>query len=101
MSNSAIEHAPAFALVASAARRRRRLFPYLLIAPSVVLLVAVTIFPLFFALKNSFYFWNLQMGPEPLGLHRLRQLPDGADQLLSSWRRWSIPLSLTRVRHGA
>jgi multiple sugar transport system permease protein len=67
MSNSAIEHAPAFALVASAARRRRRLFPYLLIAPSVVLLVAVTIFPLFFALKNSFFFWNLQMGPEPLG----------------------------------
>ena len=29
--------------------------------------VAVTIFPLFFALKNSFFFWNLQMGPEPLG----------------------------------
>jgi multiple sugar transport system permease protein len=27
----------------------------------------VTIFPLFFALKNSFFFWNLQMGPEPLG----------------------------------
>ena len=62
-----IDHAPAFALGASAARRRRRLFPYLLIAPSVVLLVAVTIFPLFFALKNSFFFWNLQMGPEPLG----------------------------------
>ena len=62
-----IDRASAFALVASATRRRRRLFPYLLIAPSVVLLVAVTIFPLFFALKNSFYFWNLQMGPEPLG----------------------------------
>ena len=67
MSNSVIDHAPSFALGASAARRRGRLLPYLLIAPSVVLLVAVTIFPLFFALKNSFFFWNLQMGPETLG----------------------------------
>jgi multiple sugar transport system permease protein len=67
MSNSLIERAPALALAARATPRRRRLFPYLLIAPSVILLVAVTIFPLFFALKNSFYFWNLQMGPEPLG----------------------------------
>jgi multiple sugar transport system permease protein len=67
MSDSLIERAPPLALAAGAARRRRRLFPYLLIAPSVVLLVAVTIFPLFFALKNSFYFWNLQIGPEPLG----------------------------------
>jgi multiple sugar transport system permease protein len=39
---------------------------WLLIAPSIVMLLAVTVFPLFFALKNSFYFWNLQMGPEPL-----------------------------------
>ena len=46
---------------------RRKGFPYLLIAPSVVLLLAVTVFPLFFALKNSFYFWNLQMSPQPLG----------------------------------
>ena len=67
MSNSVIGRAPAFPLAPITARRRRRLFPYLLIAPSAVLLVAVTIFPLFFALKSSFYFWNLQMGPEPLG----------------------------------
>lgn len=40
---------------------------WLLIAPSIVMLLAVTVFPLFFALKNSFYFWNLQMGPQPLG----------------------------------
>lgn len=45
----------------------RRLFPYLLIAPSVALLLALTAFPLFFALKNSFYFWNMQMSPRPLG----------------------------------
>ncbi len=47
--------------------RRRRLFPYLLIAPSVVLLLLLIAFPLFFALKNSFYFWNMQMSPMPLG----------------------------------
>lgn len=47
--------------------RQRRLFPYLLIAPSVVLLLLLTAFPLFFALKNSFYFWNMQMSPRPLG----------------------------------
>jgi multiple sugar transport system permease protein len=40
---------------------------WLLIAPSIIMLLAVTVFPLFFALKNSFYFWNLQMGPQPLG----------------------------------
>jgi multiple sugar transport system permease protein len=45
----------------------RNVFPYLLIAPSVVILLALTAFPLFFALKNSFYFWNLQMAPQPLG----------------------------------
>lgn len=52
--------------------RRRRLFPYLLIAPSVALLLALTAFPLFFALKNSFYFWNMQMSPRPLGFIGLR-----------------------------
>ncbi len=46
---------------------KRTVFPYLLIAPSVVILLALTAFPLFFALKNSFYFWNLQMAPQPLG----------------------------------
>ncbi len=67
MSNVLIHRAPAMSAAASAARRRRKGFPYLLIAPSVVLLLAVTVFPLFFALKNSFYFWNLQMSPQPLG----------------------------------
>jgi multiple sugar transport system permease protein len=46
---------------------KRSAFPYLLIAPSVLVLLAITAFPLFFALRNSFYFWNLQMAPEPLG----------------------------------
>jgi multiple sugar transport system permease protein len=58
--------APSVTGAASAAWRHMA-FPYLLIAPSVVLLLALTVFPLFFALKNSFYFWNLQMSPQPLG----------------------------------
>jgi multiple sugar transport system permease protein len=40
--------------------------PYLLIAPSVVMLLALIAYPLLFALRSSFYFWNLQIGPEPL-----------------------------------
>jgi multiple sugar transport system permease protein len=43
------------------------LVPYLLISPSVVLLLALVAFPLLFALKNSFYFWNLQMSANPMG----------------------------------
>ena len=41
--------------------------PYLLISPSVVLLLALIAFPLLFALKSSFYFWNLQMSADPMG----------------------------------
>ncbi|WP_413991441.1 carbohydrate ABC transporter permease [Labrys okinawensis] len=51
-------------------RPRRRIpafLPYVLIAPSVILLLALIAFPLLFALKNSFYFWNLQMSPTPMG----------------------------------
>jgi len=47
----------------------RRLLPYLLLAPSVLLLLAVTAYPLVFALKSSFYFWNLQMSAIPLGFN--------------------------------
>jgi multiple sugar transport system permease protein len=52
----------------SVARRRLPSFvPYLLISPSVILLLALVAFPLLFALKNSFYFWNLQVSPIPMG----------------------------------
>ena len=56
--------------LAAPPRARRRLpdyTPWLLISPSILLLVALIAFPLLFALKNSFYFWNLQMGPSPMG----------------------------------
>jgi multiple sugar transport system permease protein len=53
--------------ISSSVLSRSNLFPYLLIAPSILLLVGLTVFPLFFALKNSFYFWNMQMSSQPLG----------------------------------
>ncbi len=48
-------------------RRLPTFVPWLLISPSIILLVALIAFPLLFALKNSFYFWNLQMSPTPMG----------------------------------
>lgn len=48
-------------------RRLPSFVPWLLISPSIILLVALIAFPLLFALKNSFYFWNLQMSPTPMG----------------------------------
>jgi multiple sugar transport system permease protein len=57
----------AMAMVTKRATRRRELFPYFLVAPSILLLFGLTAFPLFFALKNSFYFWNMQMSAQPLG----------------------------------
>lgn len=43
----------------------RRNLPYLLIAPSVIMLLVLIAYPLLFALRSSLYFWNLQIGPEP------------------------------------
>ncbi len=40
--------------------------PYLLLAPSVLILLALILYPLGFALRNSFWFWNLQTSPAPL-----------------------------------
>jgi multiple sugar transport system permease protein len=54
-------------LISRPRRRLPALLPYLLIAPSVILLLSLIAFPLLFALKNSFYFWNLQMSPTPMG----------------------------------
>jgi multiple sugar transport system permease protein len=44
----------------------RRALPYLLILPSVVALLSLIIYPMFFSLINSFYLWNLQTSPVPL-----------------------------------
>ena len=47
-------------------KKKRQMLPLLLIAPSVLLLTVLVAFPLVFSLRNSFYFWNLQMSPKPL-----------------------------------
>lgn len=44
----------------------RTLFPYLLVLPSIVVLVGLIFYPMGFSLVNSFYFWNLQTSPVPL-----------------------------------
>ena len=43
-----------------------RRLPYLLLAPSIIILLALILYPLGFALRNSFYFWSLQTSPTPL-----------------------------------
>ncbi len=44
----------------------QRRLPWLLLAPSVIVLLALILYPLGFALRNSFWFWNLQTSPVPL-----------------------------------
>lgn len=40
--------------------------PYLFLLPSFLLLVLLIIYPTFFVVSNSVYFWNLQLSPVPL-----------------------------------
>ena len=54
-----------------------RRLPYLLLAPSIIILLALILYPLGFALKNSFYLWNLQTSKVPLyysGLENYRNV---------------------------
>jgi ABC-type sugar transport system permease subunit len=39
--------------------------PYLFLLPSFLLLVLLIIYPTFFVVSNSVYFWNLQLSPVP------------------------------------
>ncbi|MCB2129557.1 MAG: sugar ABC transporter permease [Rhodobacteraceae bacterium] len=66
--------------------RLRAWLPFLLIAPSVILLLSLVLYPLLFALKNSFYFWNLQRSAEPLqfiGLANYKMVLSGPEFLPS------------------
>jgi multiple sugar transport system permease protein len=68
--------------------RLRAWLPYLLIAPSVVLLLLVIAYPLIFALKSSFYFWNLQRSADPqqfVGLANYQLVLSGPDFRPSLW----------------
>jgi multiple sugar transport system permease protein len=44
----------------------RKSLPYVLIAPSIIILLSLVLYPMGFALVNSFQFWNLQTSPTPM-----------------------------------
>jgi len=50
----------------------RRALPYLLVLPSILVLACLIIYPMAFALVNSFQLWNLQASPVPLGFVGLK-----------------------------
>lgn len=91
-------------LTAARLRRPRRmpaLLPYLLIAPSVILLVGLIAYPLLFALKNSFYFWNLQTSPVPVqfvGLANYRLVLEGPEFLPSLWNTLLLSVGGTAIQ---
>jgi multiple sugar transport system permease protein len=45
----------------------RRVLPYVLVLPSLAVLLALIVYPLLFSITNSFRLWNLQTSPQPLG----------------------------------
>lgn len=47
--------------------KRSNKLAYLLLAPSLLLLIAILIYPMGFSLSYSFQFWNLQTSPTPQG----------------------------------
>jgi multiple sugar transport system permease protein len=44
----------------------RKSLPYVLLAPSIIILLSLVLYPMGFALVNSFQFWNLQTSPTPM-----------------------------------
>jgi len=46
---------------------KRKYLPFVFLLPSLVILMLITLFPLFFSLRNSFVNWNLQLNPNPMG----------------------------------
>jgi multiple sugar transport system permease protein len=57
--------------------KRRRRLPWLLVLPSILVLLALILYPLGFSLRNAFFFWNLQTSPDPqqfIGLENFRQV---------------------------
>lgn len=80
--------------------RLKAWLPILLIAPSVILLVMLIAYPLIFALKNSFYFWNLQTSPDPVmfvGLANYRMVLQGPEFLPSLWNTIVLSVSGTAI----
>lgn len=83
--------------------RLRAWLPYLLIAPSVVLLISLIAYPLLFALKNSFYFWNLQRSADPMmfvGLANYKMVLFGPEFLPSLLNTVMLTVSGTAIEFG-
>jgi len=81
-------------------KKMRAWFPYLLIAPSFLLLVGLIAYPLVFALKNSFFFWNLQRSAEPgqfVGLANYKLVLQGPEFLPSLWNTIVLTVSGTAI----
>lgn len=84
-------------------KRLRPYLPILLIAPSVILLVGLIAYPLVFALKNSFYFWNLQTSAEPVmfvGLANYKMVLSGPEFFPSLWNTLLLTVSGTAIEFG-
>lgn len=81
--------------------RLKNYLPILLIAPSVILLIALIAYPLIFALKNSFYFWNLQTSAEPVqfvGLANYKMVLTGPEFFPSLWNTLLLTISGTAIQ---
>lgn len=84
----------------SSRNRVRTYLPVLLIAPSVILLVGLIAYPLVFALRNSFYFWNLQTSPKPVmfvGLANYELVLSGSEFFPSLWNTLLLTFSGTAI----
>ncbi len=83
--------------------RLKTYLPILLISPSIILLIVLIAYPLIFALKNSFYFWNLQTSADPVmfvGLANYKLVLSGPEFFPSLWNTLLLTISGTAIQFG-
>lgn len=98
---------PSDAALAPVTRRRTKaprakvgFLPYALLLPSILLLGTLIAYPLIFALKNSFVFWNLSVSPEPLanvGFDNYAQVLNSATFLDSLFNTVALTVAGTAI----
>ncbi|MEM9199347.1 MAG: sugar ABC transporter permease [Pseudomonadota bacterium] len=70
-------------------RRMRKLFPYLLVAPAVIYLLGITLYPGIFAVTQSFYF--VKFGPwRPIGFENYIDLWNDREFWAALWNTFVI-----------
>ena len=72
----------------------RKSLPYVLIAPSIIILLSLVLYPMGFALVNSFQFWNLQTSPTPMfysGLDNYRMVFQVTPFTEALKQHWNMP----------